>query len=404
MRTRGRCRYSLARRDSFGIHPLARLYHYVGFTAALPSFIALTPEGPYCTPGGFHIDPWRAVDRAVITHAHSDHAVRGCRLYLASRACAPLLRARLGRDISVQSLDYGQRVGVGDVTVSLHPAGHVLGSAQVRIEYRGHVIVFSGDYKLAHDPTADGFEPVRCNTFITESTFGLPVFRWEPAELVFERINSWWLRNREEGRTSVLFAYSLGKSQRVLCGLDPSIGPIGVHGAVVGMNEVYAAAGVVLPNVLHAGETNASELRGRGMVVTPVASGASPWLRRFNGPDGLSLASVSGWMLIRGARRRQALDRGFALSDHADWDGLNRAIKESRAERIGVTHGQTEVMTRWLREQGVDAFVVPTRYTGETTAAEDQEYPEGTQEPGSTPEPINTIPNTGLTQTGEQKP
>ncbi|MGE3109084.1 MAG: ligase-associated DNA damage response exonuclease [Phycisphaerales bacterium] len=337
---------------------------------SLPPFIVLTPDGPFCTPGGFHIDPWRAVDKAVITHAHSDHAVKGCRSYLCSRASGPLLRARLGSDISLRRLEYGERIDVGDVAVSLHPAGHVLGAAQVRIEYRGHIIVFSGDYKLAPDPTAAPFEPVRCHTFITESTFGLPIFRWESADAVFERINDWWRQNQRDGRTSVIFAYSLGKSQRVLRGLDPSIGPIGVHGAIVAMNEAYTVAGVPLPRVLHAGEATSPELRGVGMVITPIASGASPWLRRFSGPDGLSLASVSGWMLVRGARRRQALDRGFAISDHADWDALNHAIELSGAEHVGVTHGYTDVLARWLAEGGVDAFVVPTRYTGESALPE----------------------------------
>lgn len=345
---------------------------------SLPPYITLTPDGPYCTPGRFHIDPWRPVERAVITHAHSDHAVRGCRSYLASRSSAPLLLARLGADISLNRLNYGEAHTVGDVTISLHPAGHVLGAAQVRVEYRGHVIVFSGDYKLAPDPTAAAFEPVRCHTFISESTFGLPIFRWEPSDAIFQRINAWWRQNQSDGRTSVIFVYSLGKAQRVLRGLDPSIGPIGVHGAIVSMNAAYAASGVQLPGVLHAAEASAAELRGRGMVLTPIASGASPWLRRFNGPDGLSLASASGWMLVRGARRRQALDRGFPLSDHADWDALNRAIASTGAEQVGITHGYTDVLSRWLRERGLDAFVVPTRYTGETATTEEPEpVPEG---------------------------
>lgn len=340
--------------------------------SALPSFIELTASGPYCRPGGFHIDPWRAVEKAVITHAHSDHATRGSGAYLSSMTCGPLLKARLGDGISLTRMRFGEQLTVGDVQVSLHPAGHVLGSAQVRIEYRGQVIVFSGDYKLDADPTAEAFEPVKCHTFVSESTFGLPIFQWQQPGKVFAKINEWWRGNQRDGRTSVLFVYSLGKAQRVLASLDASIGPIGVHGSVQKMNEAYATAGVALPKSVHANEVTAKELRGAGMILTPQTGGESPWLRKFAGPDGLSLGNVSGWMQVRGARRWQALDRGFPVSDHADWDGLNRAIAATGAERIGVTHGSTDVMTRWLREKGVDAFIVPTRYVGETGEANEQ--------------------------------
>ncbi|MBC7772181.1 MAG: ligase-associated DNA damage response exonuclease [Pyrinomonadaceae bacterium] len=362
---------------------------------SLPSFIELTPSGPFCRPGGFYVDPWRPVEKAVITHAHSDHATRGCGTYLASTTCGPLLRARLGSDISLTTLRFGEQLAVGDVLVSLHPAGHVLGSAQIRIEYRGEVIVFSGDYKLDADPTAERFEPVKCHTFISESTFGLPIFQWQHPVEVFARINDWWRGNQRDGRTSVLFVYSLGKAQRVLASLDPSIGPIGVHGSVHNMNKAYVEAGVGLPASVHANEITAKELRGAGMILTPQTAGESPWLRRFAGPDGLSLGNVSGWMQVRGARRRQALDRGFPVSDHADWAGLNAAIAATGAQRIGVTHGSTEVMTRWLREKGVDAFVVPTRYVGETGEASEPD--EATAPSGDAPakEPGAAFDDTG---------
>lgn len=365
--------------------------------SSLPSFIELTASGPFCRPGGFHIDPWRAVGRAVVTHAHSDHATRGCGSYLASSSCSPLLRARLGSDISLASLRFGESLTVGDVRVSLHPAGHILGSAQVRIEHRGEVVVFSGDYKLQDDPTAEAFEPVACHTFVSESTFGLPIFRWQPPDAVFAGIGAWWRQNQRDGRTSVLFVYSLGKAQRVLAGLDPSIGPIGVHGAVQKMNEAYAAAGQALPCAVHATAAAAPLLRGRGLILTPRTSGDSPWLRTFAGEDGLSLASVSGWMQVRGARRRQSLDRGFPLSDHADWDGLLHAIATTGAERIGVTHGSTDVLTRWLREQGMDAFVVPTRYVGETGETGE------TSDDGSSAEP-SPEHTAGPTERGGEQP
>jgi putative mRNA 3-end processing factor len=250
------------------------------------------------------------------------------------------------------------------VTVSFYPAGHLLGSAQIRVEHRGEVWVVTGDYKTAPDVSCEAFEPVRCDTLITESTFGLPVYNWpEPAE-VFRQINQWWRDNQAEGRTSVLFAYALGKAQRVLCGLDPSIGPIGVHGAVERLNPHYRAAGRPLPETIPAKAETKDVLKGRGLIVAPGSAQNTPWIRRF---APYSLGFASGWMTVRGNRRRKALDRGFILSDHVDWSGILQTIEASGASRVGVTHGYAQPLIRWLKEErGIEAYEVPTRYVGES--------------------------------------
>jgi len=328
--------------------------------------VCLRPEGLYCPAGDFYIDPWRPVERAVITHAHGDHARTGHTHYLAAAAAANVLRVRLG-DISLQAVDYGAAVDMGGARVSLHPAGHVLGSAQVRIEHRGRVWVASGDYKLEGDPTCAPFEPVRCETFITESTFGLPIYRWLPNEAVLADINRWWAGNAEAGRASVLFCYAFGKAQRILAGIDPSIGPLVVHGAVEPLNRAYRATGVPLPLTRRVSEmANKTELK-RALVLAPPSAQGTPWLRRFGE---YSDAFASGWMQLRGTRRRRALDRGFVLSDHADWPGLMQAIAATGATRVIVTHGQVPVMVRWLSEQGLDAEAFETEFGDEQAEAE----------------------------------
>lgn len=323
--------------------------------------LRLTEAGLFCEAGGFHIDPWRGVDRAIVTHAHADHARWGSRHYLCSEEGRHVTRARLG-DVSLETLPYGRETTINGVKVSLHPAGHLLGSAQVRVEHRGEVWVVSGDYKVEPDRTCTGFELVRCHTFITESTFGLPIYRWRPQEEIFEAIGHWWRGNQERGWTSVLCAYSLGKAQRVLGGIDPSIGPILVHGSAVKLNEAYAVTGITLAPWEHATEERAKQTRRRALVIAPPSVLGSAWLRKFN-PS--SLAMVSGWMRMRGTRRRRSMDRGFALSDHADWPGLQSTIEATGAERIGVTHGYTGPMVCWLREQGREAWAIETHFRGE---------------------------------------
>lgn len=324
--------------------------------------IIARPEGLYCTAGDFYIDPWRPVDRAVITHAHSDHARMGSGHYLASTLSASILRKRLGSTIELTTLEYGESVNHHGVKLSLHPAGHVLGSSQVRLEYRGEVWVASGDYKLDKDSTCEAFEHVRCHTFITESTFGLPIYRWQTEQELFAEINQWWRQNADNERTSVLFCYAFGKAQRILSGLDTDIGSIVAHGAVEPLNALYREAGVDLPSTQYVSEVKDSALFKRSIVLAPPSASGSPWMKRFGN---YSDAFASGWMQVRGARRRRGVDRGFVMSDHADWQGLQTAILATGAERIFVTHGQIEVMVRWLRERGLDAQGFKTEYGDE---------------------------------------
>jgi putative mRNA 3-end processing factor len=328
-------------------------------------------EGLYCPQGDFFIDPWRPVSRAVLTHAHADHARRGHAAYLAQADSAGVLRARLG-DITLQALAYGERVHVNGVQVSLHPAGHVLGSAQVRIEHRGEVWVASGDYFVSGagdaNTTCAPFEPQRCDCFITESTFGLPVYRWRAQAEVLADIDAWWRANADDGRASLLMAYSFGKAQRLLAGVDAGIGPIVVHGAVQALNAAYRAAGVALPATHLLDEMNDKALLRRALVVAPPAVHGSAWARRF-GDFGDAFAS--GWMQLRGARRRQGVDRGFVLSDHADWPGLHSAIAATGAARVIVTHGYEAVMVRWLQQQGLQAASFSTEYGANDDSTDD---------------------------------
>ena len=327
----------------------------------MADLVVARPEGLFCVPGNFYIDPWRPVERAVITHGHADHSRTGHGHYLAHRDGEGILRTRLG-DINLQTLVYGEQLVHNGVTISLHPAGHVLGSSQVRLAYRDEVWVASGDYKVEADATCTPFEPVRCHTFITESTFGLPIYRWQPQHTIFDDINQWWRANAANGRASVLFCYSFGKAQRILSGVDASIGSIICHGSAEPLNRVYREAGVALPATRLVTEiTDKSDLK-HALVIAPPSAGGSPWIKRFGD---YSDAFASGWMLLRGARRRRAVDRGFVLSDHADWPGLMEAIKATGAPRIIVTHGQIGVMVRWLQQNGFEAGAFQTEYGDE---------------------------------------
>jgi putative mRNA 3-end processing factor len=332
---------------------------------ALEDLVVARPEGLYCPPGDFYIDPWRAVDRAVITHAHADHARRGHAHYLAAAPGEGVLRARLG-GITLQALAYGEAVVHHGVRLSLHPAGHVLGSAQVRLEHEGRVWVASGDYYVngagGHNPTCAPFEPVRCDCFITESTFGLPVYRWRPEAELMDEVNAWWRANAQAGRASLLMGYSFGKAQRLLAGVDASVGPVFVHGAVEPLNQAYREAGVALPatRTLDDAVTRA-DLR-QALVVAPPSGQSNAWLTRLGEH---SDAFASGWMQLRGTRRRRGLDRGFVISDHADWPGLMQAIAATGCERVIVTHGYEAVMVRHLQGLGLAAGSFRTEYGDE---------------------------------------
>lgn len=323
--------------------------------------LQLTTSGLYCAIGNFYLDPLQPVERAVITHAHADHARYGCKRYLAAAPSEQVARVRLGIDAKIQTLPYGEAYNINGVTLSFHPAGHILGSAQVRVEHRGEVWVLSGDYKTEPDNTCTPFEPLRCHTFITEATFGLPIYHWPAQTKVFAEINDWWRQNAAEGRPSILYCYALGKAQRVLAGVDGSIGPILTHGAVERLNGAYRASGVVLPKTAYALAANKADF-ARALILAPTSVRGTSWLNRFGA---FASGYASGWMRIRGARRQRAVDRGFVLSDHVDWDGLLRTIKATGAERIGVTHGYVPVVVRYLREQGMAAYAIETRFREE---------------------------------------
>lgn len=333
--------------------------------------LSFTDRGLYCAAGDFFIDPWRPVARAVITHGHSDHARPGHDTYLCTPLTAPVLKLRLG-DVRMETLPYGVPLRIGGAEVSFHPAGHLPGSAQVRVEVAGEVWVVSGDYKTEADGLADPFVPVRCHTFVSECTFGLPVFRWAPQAEVLSGINAWWRANAAAGRASILGAYALGKAQRILAGLDPGIGPILTHGAVENVNEALRAAGVALPATRRVMPEARPATRPGALVLAPPAALGTPWARRF-GPAAEAFAS--GWMRLRGVRRRRGLAAGFVLSDHADWDGLNAAIAATGAQRVYVTHGYTAVFRRWLEEAGYEAGIVATEFQGEDADATAAETP-----------------------------
>ena len=319
--------------------------------------LTFTDRGIFCPAGDFHIDPWRPVDRALITHGHSDHARPGHGQYLCTHQAAPVIRHRLG-PVRLETIAYGEQRRIGGVTVSFHPAGHVPGSAQIRVERDGEVWVVSGDYKVSPDGLSEPFEPVACHTFISECTFGLPVFRWEPQEVIMAQINQWWAANAADGSISILGAYALGKAQRILGGLDPSIGPILTHGAVEVTTEILRTQGYSLPTTVPVTAGVGAKSHPRAIVIAPPSAEATPWATRF-GPTAAA-AFASGWMRLRGVRRRRGAETGFVLSDHADWPSLLTAIGESGASRVLVTHGSVPVMVRRLREMGLEADALET--------------------------------------------
>jgi putative mRNA 3-end processing factor len=336
----------------------------------MPDLLEVTESGLYCARGDFFIDPWRRVPRAVITHAHADHARPGCDRYLCAAPGKLVLRTRIGGAAPIDTLRYGETVSINGVTVSLAPAGHVLGSAQVRVEHGGTVWVVTGDYKTQADPTCEPFQPLEADVFVTESTFGLPIYRWQDPAVVAAEINDWWRTNRDAGRTSVLLAYALGKAQRLAALLDPTIGPIVGHGAVMKMVRAYRDSGVRLPPIDGVPPRARKVGGGRAMVIAPPSVAGSRWLRLFGES---SVALASGWMTLRGVRRRRGFEKGFVISDHADFPGLLAAIEASRADRVLVTHGATESLARLLRERGLDASPLRTQFTGESASETGQD-------------------------------
>lgn len=324
------------------------------------ALVEVTKSGLYCPHADIYIDPWRSVHRALITHAHSDHARPGSKLYVSHLHTVPLLKRRLGK-VNTEGVEYGKSIRYNDVNISFHPAGHVPGSAQIRIEYRGEVCVVSGDYKLEDDGLSVPFEPVKCHTFITESTFGLPIYKWQNQQEIFNEINAWWSANADENITSVLIAYSLGKAQRLLMHLDSRIGQVIVHPAVFEMNEAIREFYPQLPLCLK--WTNSMDLSKlkNALLIMPSAAAGDPWMSDELEYD---VAFASGWMGLRGTSKWSG-GKGFTLSDHADWEGLCSAVNLCGAEEIFVTHGYSSVFSKWLCEQGKNARELKTLFSGD---------------------------------------
>lgn len=328
--------------------------------------ITFTERGLYCAQADVYIDPWKPVKHALITHGHADHARAGSQRYLATHAAVPVIDYRL-KGPQISGIDYGKTVTIHGVKISFHPAGHIIGSAQIRLEYKGEVWVISGDYKTEYDGISEPYEPVKCHHFVTESTFGLPVFRWQSQKKVISEIEEWWTENQTEGVVSVIHAYALGKAQRIIHSLD-SIGRIYTHGAVENINEVLRGQGYNLKETIRVTPDHTYD-DFKGSLVIATSSGIqSEWSKRFKE---FSSAVASGWVAMRGTRRRRAADRGFVLSDHADWTGLMQAIKETEAENIYVTHGYTDIFSKYLREQGYNAQVVKTEFSSNEEETEE---------------------------------
>lgn len=325
------------------------------------ALLEFTADGIYCPQADVHLDPWRPVKKALITHGHADHARWGSKQYLCTTTAAPVIRHRLNLTDNLQTVGFGETITINGVDFSFHPAGHIPGSAQIRVAHQGEVWVFSGDYKLEHDGISEPFEPVKCHTFITESTFGLPVYHWKSQQEVFAEINDWWRRNQSAGKVSVIAGYALGKSQRILRNIDPGIGKIFLHGAIRSVTSLFPST-MHLPDATYVSQEMKKKDFEGGLVVCPPSALGTPWLRRF---DPYSLGIASGWMGLRGARRRRAADRGFVLSDHADWPALNRAVRETGASRVYVTHGYAGIFAKWLNTLGLEAHEVRTQYEGE---------------------------------------
>ncbi|MFN3721774.1 MAG: ligase-associated DNA damage response exonuclease [Paracoccaceae bacterium] len=322
--------------------------------------LSFTDRGIHCAEGDFYIDPWRPVERALITHGHSDHSRWGHSRYLCTHQALPVIRHRLG-NIVAEGIAYGEARQIGGVQVSFHPAGHVPGSAQIRVERAGEVWVVSGDYKVEDDGLSEAFTPVRCHTFVSECTFGLPLFRWQPQDVIAKQLGAWWQANAAEGQSSILAAYGLGKAQRLMT-LLPDAGPILTHGAVEETTRILRDQGYPLPPTIRVTAGIDAKSHPGALIIAPPSALGTPWARRF-GPT--SEAFASGWMALRGIRRRRGLANGFVISDHADWPGLNAAIKATGAERVFVTHGYTTPFRRWLEEQGYEAGIVQTEFGGD---------------------------------------
>lgn len=337
--------------------------------SAEKKLIKFTKKGIYCPQGRFYLDPWYPVDYAVISHGHADHARWGMKRYLCTDDSKAILQHRLGADINIESIPHGKEIKINDVLVSFYPAGHVIGSAQIRLEYKGYVVVFTGDYKTQPDFITVPYEPIKCNTLITESTFGLPIYNWKKEEVLQQELHNWVKANQTNNRTSVFLGYSLGKAQRLLSLLE-GCDDIYVHRSIYNTNEAISSSGIKLPDAkLWSADLDKKTLQNK-IIIAPPAILGSRMLKRLPNP---ATAICSGWMQIRGNKRWQAVDAGFAVSDHADWNGLISAVKASEAEQVYVTHGSQAVFSKYLNEIGIKANELVTEYGDEALAKAESE-------------------------------
>ena len=325
------------------------------------NLLIFSDKGIYCQQGDFYIDPWKPVNRAVITHAHSDHARPGNASYLCHHFTKPLLQLRLG-EISVQSVGWNEPVFINGVKVSLHPAGHIIGSSQIRVEHQGSVWVVSGDYKTENDGISGELEIVPCDVFITESTFGLPIYEWKEQQELSYDIQNWILSNRYKGLNSVLIAYSLGKAQRLLKCIAEISSSIYVHGAIWNVQESLLQSGFQFQHVERVLPEMTKAQFKADIIIAPPSAENSPWMNRFYP---LSLGVCSGWMQVRGNVRRRNVDGAFPMSDHADWKGLLSVVRATGARKVFVTHGFQASFSRYLNEIGIQSEEVKTEFGDE---------------------------------------
>ena len=330
------------------------------------ALISFTSRGIYCAQGDFYIDPWQPVNYAVTTHGHADHVRFGNGAYLCHTLTGLIIKKRISEELNVQTMAYGEITQRNGVSISFFPAGHIIGSAQVRLEYKGEICVVSGDYKLEDDGISPQFESVKCHSFVTESTFGLPIYKWLPQSVVFSNIKAWLSDNLSKGKTGILVAYSLGKAQRLIQNLAGDV-PVYVHQSIGGINDVMRNAGIPLPETITISPEITKDELQKGIVIVPPVMRDSRWIKTLQHPV---TGVCSGWMQVRANRRWESIDAGFPLSDHADWPALLTAVRDTGAEKVWVTHGFTSVFSRYLTELGLDAQEVATKY-----GTEDDEMP-----------------------------
>lgn len=337
--------------------------------ASSSEILTVDENGIYCPKGDFYIDPWKPVKTALITHGHADHLKSGHKEYYVPMKSKALMEHRL-RDApkySITLYNFDETFEINGVSLSFHPAGHILGSAQVRVEVGNEVWVASGDYKRVTDPSCQPFELVKGDGFISEATFGLPIYRWNSSEKVIDEIIDWWSRNANEGKPSVLFCYVLGKAQRILAGLAKKITELPksvlyTHGSMDRMNQIYRDEGVNLLDTENATQQEGNKF-SEDLILAPPSALRTQWMKRFKRCE---TAFASGWMRVRGPRRMSGYDKGFVISDHADWPSLITTIKETQANEIRLLGSNSQFLARFLREQhNMDVSTINYNYEEE---------------------------------------